>query len=1188
MQRSFECPSTFRIFACQNPVSQGGGRKGLPKSFLNRFTQVYVDELTSDDLLFITKSLYSQIPEAILHKMIIFNDRLFVDTMVLGLYGKAGSPWEFNLRDITRWCSLMVDSQNEGTWDPSQFVDLIYLQRMRTQQDRDRVIQLYNQIFSSEEGFAGNFRPQQRPFFHVSPHYLQIGSSWLPRNTKHHHDSAMGEAVDLTMISISSEDTEHNASCNSPHILQSSLNVLENMMKCVEKGWMTILTGPTASGKTSLVRLLANLTGNKLREFSMNSSVDTTELLGGFEQIDLQRHKKEILSRISNLLKSVSEMLLLDHCGQDNLNDLQDLHATWSIANARIKFAQQTEGSPDFRGPENYHHTFDVEQYHLLLQLLQKIDNLISRKNWNLSAEMSPSELRSSLERLKTVEKGSVAGCFEWMDGLLIRALEEGDWILIDNVNFCNPTVLDRLNPLLENNGVLMVNERGLVDGEVKVIMPHPNFRIFLAMDPLNGEISRAMRNRGIEISLLPLETVSHDTLLLLNGIGIPGLWLARLMIDFHHCLEKDRIFSGAESSLTVKDLLHWASLTMEQLQRGVPLSQSLAEAMELVYVRHLRNKAHQQAVRVLFNDHLSLLLECLRKGYFVESEGYARLSFLGPSLWPSFVSGKDYCNDSVSSTIKSQGSLFMHQVLQHAGFCLGQELTLLFGQDWYSKTVGHALSAKDMLLKIRESLEANPHLRCSLPIALIQRLYSYASVHPQDAEIFSYVLKDTSDSDDKAMIPVREELLEVSALYILEMASPSDWQNRFCWLKEVGSPTAEKFSSLISSVWDHPLVKLTLDTRMKLENILPPSAQRLLAFQPLDLRTNTPLLSRLWNMLNIQASDDNQEKTTLWAFHINLLHRLDILMTMVSRKDKEAKIYANSERSESIAIQSYLFYQHRLDRSMLRHEVVSLLFPAFEGLDEALEKHLLVGFPHLIDTSYLDELVKQRNYLWDYLNSFTDKNFNLAELQLHWKMFLKQLQFNPSLVDDDEALKSVELNVYCIHKGREVFSVPDSVLSIFTKISDILLSALSGSGKSDKRKKDVLWKNFGRPTLLHTHELFKIWHRLVSLFTPYNNNPQIRLAIPPLSSSPWKTDIFFTDRRKELASLNKLGHWKEGVHDVFLHLDEEFKRHFVEAIVTLYWSDSTGNTTLAAAISQLPQVQYLLFLKICTSCWIC
>lgn len=38
---TFKCPPSFRVFACQNPSYQGGGRKGLPKSFLNRFTKVF-------------------------------------------------------------------------------------------------------------------------------------------------------------------------------------------------------------------------------------------------------------------------------------------------------------------------------------------------------------------------------------------------------------------------------------------------------------------------------------------------------------------------------------------------------------------------------------------------------------------------------------------------------------------------------------------------------------------------------------------------------------------------------------------------------------------------------------------------------------------------------------------------------------------------------------------------------------------------------------------------------------------------------------------------------------------------------------------------------------------------------------------------------------------------------------------
>jgi len=36
LSKTFDCPKSFRVFAAQNPLAQGGGRKGLPKSFLNR------------------------------------------------------------------------------------------------------------------------------------------------------------------------------------------------------------------------------------------------------------------------------------------------------------------------------------------------------------------------------------------------------------------------------------------------------------------------------------------------------------------------------------------------------------------------------------------------------------------------------------------------------------------------------------------------------------------------------------------------------------------------------------------------------------------------------------------------------------------------------------------------------------------------------------------------------------------------------------------------------------------------------------------------------------------------------------------------------------------------------------------------------------------------------------------------
>ena len=58
--QTFTCPPSFRIFGAQNPVQEGGGRRGLPKSFLNRFTRVHVELLRSEDLHFIAGETSSQ------------------------------------------------------------------------------------------------------------------------------------------------------------------------------------------------------------------------------------------------------------------------------------------------------------------------------------------------------------------------------------------------------------------------------------------------------------------------------------------------------------------------------------------------------------------------------------------------------------------------------------------------------------------------------------------------------------------------------------------------------------------------------------------------------------------------------------------------------------------------------------------------------------------------------------------------------------------------------------------------------------------------------------------------------------------------------------------------------------------------------------------------------------------------
>jgi midasin len=97
------------------------------------------------------------------------------------------------------------------------------------------------------------------------------------------------------------------------------------------------------------------------------------------------------------------------------------------------------------------------------------------------------------LDKLKENVLKDQGGRFEWIDSILVQALQNGYWLLIDNVNFCryftgylqlhflcfafSASVLDRLNGLLEPQGVLSINERGVIDGQVPCIEPHPDFR---------------------------------------------------------------------------------------------------------------------------------------------------------------------------------------------------------------------------------------------------------------------------------------------------------------------------------------------------------------------------------------------------------------------------------------------------------------------------------------------------------------------------------------------------------------------------------------------------------------------------------------------------------------------------------------------------------------------------------------
>lgn len=205
---------------------------------------------------------------------------------------------------------------------------------------------------------------------------------------------------------------------------QPAAILLERIMCCIKLKEPILLVGETGTGKTSAVQYLAQILGKKLIVINMNQQSDSADLLGGFKPVDL----KLIIAPLKKEFESV-------------FRDYFD-----------------TESNREFLSKVTF--AFNKQKYlHLVLMMkksasaaLTRLSSLVNDNDDNEKKEKDKKFVerwRTVSDKLYKVEaqiKHGNALYFAFIEGSLVKAVQEGSWVLLDEINLANAETLECLS----------------------------------------------------------------------------------------------------------------------------------------------------------------------------------------------------------------------------------------------------------------------------------------------------------------------------------------------------------------------------------------------------------------------------------------------------------------------------------------------------------------------------------------------------------------------------------------------------------------------------------------------------------------------------------------------------------------------------------------------------------------------
>jgi MoxR-like ATPase len=199
---------------------------------------------------------------------------------------------------------------------------------------------------------------------------------------------------------------------------------------------------------------------------------------------------------------------------------------------------------------------------------------------FNLTGETTVDDFvgKYVLENKKTV----------WQDGILLQAMRQGKWLIVDEINAALPEILFALHSLLDDDKFVVVAQK---DGEV--VKPHEDFRFFATMNPVDEyagtkDLNKAFKSRFNMIIDMHYPYPNIETEVVSKKGGIDETMAAQI-VDTGVSIRKAKENNDVYYTCSTRDLIMWAKLVdalgMDEAFKVSILSKSMGDAEKLVNI---------------------------------------------------------------------------------------------------------------------------------------------------------------------------------------------------------------------------------------------------------------------------------------------------------------------------------------------------------------------------------------------------------------------------------------------------------------------------------------------------------------------------------------------------------------------------------------------------------------------------